>query len=55
MSELAPTRGDAVEAWIKGWRDEYEPNGELYNVLDDLLEDYRLHADTGEHLRSSDL
>lgn len=45
-------RGDDVEAWLKRWRDEFlhpadEFNRAVWGALDDLLDDYRLHADTG--------
>lgn len=51
-----PTRGDAVEAWLKQQRDtqhdQYGPSP-LWYALDGLLDTYRLHADTrtplGEH------
>lgn len=47
-----PRRDDHVAAWIKAARDQQNPDGTpwdlgRWNVLDDLLEDYRLHADTG--------
>lgn len=43
---------DHVAAWIKAARDRQNPDGTAWdlgrwNVLDDLLEDWRLHADTG--------
>lgn len=56
MSELfLPQRGDAVETWIKSWRDEYAAakdhhdfgGHDAYWALDQMLDDYRLHADTG--------
>lgn len=58
MSECSsPRRGDEVEAWIKRTRDsycspglEYEGCGQAWYALDDLLDDYRLHADTGTSL-----
>ena len=48
-------RGDEVEAWIKRCRDEYEndTSSDVYNpyeVIDWMLDDYRLHADTGTPL-----
>ncbi len=50
-----PRRGDDVEAWLKSDRDallaEKSPWASLAAaVVDDLLEDYRLHADTGTPL-----
>jgi tetraacyldisaccharide-1-P 4'-kinase len=43
-------RGTDVEAWIKRHRDNChiaDGRGHDWAVLDDLLDDYRLHADTG--------
>lgn len=59
--EFKPKRGDAVEAYLKRTRDELtseEPTdildeaGAEYeaDVIDELLDDYRLHADTGTPL-----
>jgi hypothetical protein len=49
-----PHRGDEVERWLKGWRDSFREDvpEELpfWTVLDDALDDYRLHADTGTPL-----
>lgn len=50
-----PKRGDDVEAWIKRARDELGPtdNNAYYHpwfALDQLLDDYRAHADTGTPL-----
>jgi hypothetical protein len=48
---VLPRRGDAVEAWLKAQRDEYYPDhGEQWSAIDDLLDEYRLHADTGTPL-----
>jgi hypothetical protein len=58
--EHLPMRGDAVEKWLKGLRDQYRPvdwvddvrgkrqipNRE-YAALDEALDEYRLRADTG--------
>lgn len=56
-----PRRGDEVEAWIKRHRDRQKVGGTgtpqwdvPYKVLDDLLDAYRLHADTGMPLRVVD-
>src|SRR3954467_6413248 len=39
-------RGDAVDAWIKRFRDQYRyPSDPRWGVLDVLLDDYRNHAD----------
>lgn len=47
-------RGSAVEAWIRTRRDRHRigmTETDEWCVLDDLLDDYRLHADTGTDLR----
>jgi len=44
-----PTRGDAVEAWLKAQRDVHSDRYGVtpaWFILDDLLDAYRLHADT---------
>jgi hypothetical protein len=42
-----PRRGDAVEQWLKGRRDEFsEAVDTQWDTIDDLLNDYRLHAAT---------
>jgi hypothetical protein len=43
-------RGDAVEAWIKRHRDEYQSGHSDWIAMDALLDDYRAHADTGTPL-----
>lgn len=48
-------RGTDVEAWLKRWRDAYRSQpielvGEAASALDDMLNDYRDHADTGTPL-----
>lgn len=45
-----PQRGDDVEAWIRRFRDRIDPTRVSWGVVDDLLDDYRLHADTGTPL-----
>lgn len=51
MTTYQPERGDAVEAWIKRHRDSYGSQvDDAWRVLDDLLDDYREHADTGTPL-----
>jgi hypothetical protein len=50
-----PMRDDDVARWLKRRRDENKRNGVLAEVcawvaIDDLLEDYREHADTGTPL-----
>jgi hypothetical protein len=52
---MSPRRGDEVERWIKRERDTYNQysageDGAAWFALDDLLDDYRLHADTGTPL-----
>lgn len=58
-----PERGDDVEIWIKRERDKYGSDmwdSENYNdriaylALDNLLDDYRLHSDTGVPLLSEE-
>jgi hypothetical protein len=43
-------RGDEVEAWLKRQRDERRKLSAGWMALDDALDDYRLHADTGTPL-----
>ena len=50
-----PQRGDDFERWLKWYRDQesdgsdgYKSN--LYPVIDWLLDEYRLHCDTGTPL-----
>lgn len=45
-----PRRGDAVATWLKAGRDQYPSGSHHYMAMDLLLEDYRLHADTGTPL-----
>lgn len=54
-------RGDEFEAWLKEKRDVYseardrdEYSRAIWYALDDLLDDYRLHADTGVPLESKE-
>jgi len=49
--ETRPRRGDAFEAWLKAQRDEYEVRSSpQWIALDEVLDTYRLHADTGTPL-----
>lgn len=51
--EPLPARGDAVEAWLKTQRDTHSDRYGVtpaYFILDDLLDQYRLHADTATPL-----
>lgn len=53
LDDLAPPlprRGDHVEAWLKQQRDACFGHASTYNAVDGLLDDYRLHADTGTPL-----
>lgn len=45
-------RGSRVETWIKEWRDAYQKDASptAWFAIDDLLNDYREHADTGTPL-----
>lgn len=45
-----PRRGDQFEQWLKTQRDEFERRDSVWPVLDYLLDQYRLHADTGTPL-----
>ncbi|WP_435606616.1 hypothetical protein [Streptomyces ardesiacus] len=49
-----PRRGDQFEAWLKAQRDDWASDRAdvpaTYDALDDLLDLYRLHADTGTPL-----
>lgn len=50
-------RGDEVEAWIKAARDEYTEDPDMegpWDALDNLLDDYRLAADTGRPLNDDE-
>lgn len=55
MSGHRPDRNSDVAAWIRSHRDRNINGYKLYDTgrydaLDDLLDDYRLHADTGTPL-----
>ncbi|MFJ9771188.1 hypothetical protein ACIRVF_08085 [Kitasatospora sp. NPDC101157] len=45
-----PARGDQVEQWLKAKRDRTPARTLAYDLLEDLLDEYRLHADTGTPL-----
>ena len=50
-----PMRGDKFEAWIKWWRDQHitdevGPRHPAWTAIDAMLDDYRMHADTGTPL-----
>lgn len=52
---MLPSRDDDVATWLKAARDQENGDGTpwdraRWNVLDDLIEEYRLHADTGTPL-----
>ena len=44
------TRDDAVAQWLKRRRDEIDPQSCSWWDIDFMLDDYRLHADTGTPL-----
>lgn len=47
MTDTQPRRGDAFEQWLKTQRDAYEQTtGREWRALDEVLDTYRLHADT---------
>lgn len=45
-----PRRGDQIEQWLKAHRDRREERDGVWWYLDEMLDDYRLHADTGTPL-----
>lgn len=45
-----PQRGDAVEQWLKARRDRHREQTDDWCHIDELLDEYRLHADTGTPL-----
>jgi len=45
-----PRRSSDVEAWLKAQRDRFDVGGLCWHALNDLLDDYRDHADTGTPL-----
>lgn len=48
---FTPARGDAVEAWLRAHRDSYDRDHDRqWPAIDEMLDDYRLHADTGTPL-----
>lgn len=48
---MLPRRGDQFEQWLKQQRDQYsEAHDTQWDVIDGLLDQYRLHADTGTPL-----
>lgn len=57
FAQVRASRGSAVEAWLKEQRDAFDPTRfsssaaeQAWNTLDRVLDDYRLHADTGTPL-----
>jgi hypothetical protein len=48
--QAAPRRGDQFEQWLKAQRDKNREGSEGWNFFETLLDDYRLHADTGTPL-----
>jgi len=49
-----PGRGSDVEAWVRRWRGLCAPGSPAYYLLDDMLDEYRLLADTGRPLITHD-
>ena len=47
-----PKRGDEVETWIKNFRGKFSKVSDEWHAIDWLLDDYRLHADTGTPLHA---
>ncbi|MEE2054763.1 hypothetical protein [Nocardiopsis tropica] len=45
-----PRRDDEFATWLKAQRDEHPKSTWHWVALDELLDDYRLHADTGTPL-----
>lgn len=43
----SPTRGSDVEDWLKRHRDRCAKGTPWFSTVDELLDDYRLRADTG--------
>lgn len=50
MTTPIPSRDDAVAAWLRAQRDAYPIATIAHNVVDELLDQYRLHADTATPL-----
>jgi hypothetical protein len=48
--ETQARRGDAFEAWLKAQRDQFGHKGPTWVELDNVVDRYRLHADTGTPL-----
>lgn len=56
MNDHYPQRDNQVAAWIKDRRDQYPKDHSLapsaWDALDNLLDEYRLAADTGQSLEN---
>lgn len=50
MERDARLTANDVERFLKRERDEYEPQGECWNTVDDVLDCFRLHMATGTPL-----
>ncbi|MEE2040117.1 hypothetical protein Q8791_23140 [Nocardiopsis sp. CT-R113] len=50
LNAALPDRGDKIAAWLKAERDEHPKSTVHWTALDELLDLYRLHADTGTRL-----
>jgi hypothetical protein len=45
-----PERGDDVSRWLKVWRQQFSYDSNAWHAVNAVLNDYRLHADTGKPL-----
>ena len=45
-----PMRGDDVENWLRWQRDKWERDADEWGIINDVLDEYRKHADTGTPL-----
>lgn len=45
-----PVRGDHIDQWLRAQRDKYQSCDSQWDVIDTVLDHYRLHADTGTPL-----
>ena len=44
---MIPARSDGVENWLRRWRDAYLGSDAEWFAINDVLDDYVLHADMG--------
>lgn len=53
MKRHYPKDNDAVEVWLRTYRDLLaEEEAEAFDAVQELIDDYREHADSGEHLQA---